>query len=720
MKKLLSALLCVCLLVLSLPATVLGAEKIEKVSMSMSGFEIGNRKSDVSYTLSDDRLEIANSSLNGKFGDDDTLLEQKSYQFMVVVRVKEGESVRFPEDFSKDDIKISGVDASIRVTVFENRRVIAVNFTLSTPKSAETIAKEQAIEAAKHKHCYCGGYIEIGEHTNHSAVTYTEWDGKRDIPYNAKGIAHIYLTEDIQRSTTLNIGGGKTLYLCLNGHAIVMTESERVINVGVGGKLILCNCTRESTAQIRGGNAEYGAGIHNNGTVEMYGGVITQNEGGYGGGVYNNTNFYLYGGDIYDNKGLYGGGVWNDNDSTTEFIMYEGTITLNTASCGGGIWSNDGATLRLKGGEVTLNVAGTGGGAVWNNDKGNLEIDGATIIENSARYGGGLWNNGGFVSIKSGYISKNMATTDPANINGNGGGIWNNNGIINMTGGEITFNRAMYGGGVWCNDGSEFIMSGGVIAENEADIGGGIYVQRHDDTLVPARFRLTDRAGIVMNYSAVAGGGAYIKGILETEGEAEITLNECIGNAEYADYVAEACAELKINDTLPTKFIDISEDAYYLEPVKWAVDNGITSGTSDITFSPDDKCTRGQVVTFLYRMHGSPETDGFYFADTSPSDYFYDATRWAWELKMERGTTFAPNYKCNRSAAIRYMWIAAGSPKSSVQIPFTDIPQDANYRDAVAWALEKGITSGTTATTFSPEEFCTRAQIVTFLYRAFK
>lgn len=725
MKKALSVFLCILILAVC-STSVFALEKIAKFDVSVKGFEIGNAKSKVDFTFSDNRLEITNKNLTGEFGADDTILEQQRYTAVISVKIKDGVKVWFPDEFEKGAIRLAGSDVSCKITFMEeNNKRLVLTFTLTTDKSAKTISDEkeaeEAVEARKHKHCYCGGYIEIGDHTSHTVVTYRAWDGKSKIAYDGSGNACLYITEDVVLGSTLNIGGGKTLTLCLNGHSITMgTGNDRVINVGVGGKLILCNCTREGTAQIRGGYAEYGAGIHNNGTVEMYGGVITQNEGGYGGGVYNNTNFYLYGGDIYNNEALYGGGVWNDNDSTTEFIMYEGTITLNTASCGGGIWSNDGATLLLKGGDITLNVAGTGGGAVWNNGKANVEVDGVTIIENSARYGGGMWNNGGFVSIKSGYISKNMATTDPAYINGNGGGIWNNGGVINMTGGEITFNKAYLGGGVWCNDDSEFIMSGGVIAENEADVGAGIYVQRSDDTVVPGRFRLTGKAGIVMNYSATAGGGAYIKGILETEGEAEITLNECIANAEYADYVAESCAELNINYALPTQFIDVDAGAYYLEPVRWAVGEGITSGTSNVTFSPDDKCTRGQVITFLYRMHGSPETDGFYFADTNPSDYFYDATRWARELKMESGASFSPNHNCSRAAAIRYMWIAAGSPKLSAQLPFTDIPQDANYRDAVAWALEKGITSGTTATTFSPNDYCTRAQIVTFLYRAFK
>ena len=574
-------------------------------------------------------------------------------------------------------------------------------------------------EAIKHEHCYCGGYIEIGDHTSHSVKKFTAWNGRSKIIYDGNNTAYVYLTKDIVRDTALTVPGRKTLTICLNGHSVSVKGQDRVININTGGKLNLCDCTRSADACIRDGYKEYGAGVHNNGTFAMYGGVITKNTGGYGGGIYNNGNIYLYGGDIYDNKASYGGGVWNDNDSTKEFVMYEGTIMLNTASCGGGIWNNDNAVLTLKGGNILQNASGVGGGGIWNNGSA-IEIDGGMILENASKHGGGIWNNGGTLLIKSGNISKNIATTNPQeNPNGYGGGIWDNGeGVVNMTGGEITFNKAFSGGGVWCNDGSRFVMSGGVIAENEAEKGAGVYIQRSIDTVTPGKFRLTGDAGIVLNYSYGAGGGVYIKGILDMDGNGEIIGNLCI-DEKYNDIYKEDSAEINENASMPTQFIDVSADAYYLEPLKWAIEKGITTGTSDVTFSPDEYCTRGQVVTFLYRLHGSPETDGFYFADTNSSDYFYDATRWAWELKMERTNTFSPNYPCTREAAIRYMWIAAGSPQVTTTLPFTDISEDAKYAMAVAWALENGITTGTSDTTFSPNEYCTRAQIVTFLYRAF-
>ena len=595
-----------------------------------------------------------------------------------------------------------------KFTVFA---IWAVMLLLSVPTMAE--------ETDTHSHCYCGGYIENEGHSSHTVAKFTPWDGESAISYNSKNAAFVYLTNDVTRNTTLTVPGGKTLTLCLNSHSITMQGSDRVININSNGRLRLCDCPRSSTAEIRGGKNQHGAGIHIGGTLEMFGGIITGNQGTYGGGVYNNRNFYLYGGDVYNNKANYGGGVWNNNDSTTDFIMYGGSIHSNSASCGGGVWCNDNSSFIIIDGAIMQNVTGTAGGGVWINNA-FMEIRKGLIYKNTSKWGGGIWNNGGTLLIKGGNISHNTATNDTENApDGRGGGIWNNDdGFINMSGGEITFNKALAGGGVWCNDGSEFVMSSGVMAENEAEIGAGIYIQHSENSARPGIFRLRGNAGIVYNYAGSVGGGAYIKGILYTSDDGEITANTA-GDETYADIAGDASAQINTNVTMPTQFVDVPEGSYFLEPVKWALEKGITTGTTDVTFSPDDKCSRGQVITFLYRMHGSPETNGFYYADTSPSDYFYDATRWAWELEMEKANAFSPNSYCTRSSAIKYMWIAAGKPDSSTPLPFNDVPEDSNYAKAVAWALENGITTGTTRTTFSPNAKCTRAQIVTLLYRAF-
>ena len=164
-------------------------------------------------------------------------------------------------------------------------------------------------------------------------------------------------------------------------------------------------------------------------------------------------------------------------------------------------------------------------------------------------------------------------------------------------------------------------------------------------------------------------------------------------------------------------FADVSSDAYYAQPVQWAVENKVTSGTSATTFSPNDKCTRAQIITFLWRASGSPAVSGENpFTDVSDNVYYYQAVLWAAENGMASGTAFSPNEPCTRAMAVEFMWKQAGSPKAEAA-SFTDVPADASYSDAVGWAVQHAVTSGTSATTFSPDSTCTRGQIVTFLYR---
>ena len=162
---------------------------------------------------------------------------------------------------------------------------------------------------------------------------------------------------------------------------------------------------------------------------------------------------------------------------------------------------------------------------------------------------------------------------------------------------------------------------------------------------------------------------------------------------------------------------------YYYDAVLWAANEGITGGTSANTFSPDAICSRGQVVTFLHRMIGSPEPAAITlpFADVKTSDYFYKPVKWAFGSKITGGTsntTFSPDENCTRVQVVTFLWRTAGQPKPNGKSnPFTDVKADSYYYDAVLWAVEKGITGGTSATTFSPDSNCTRAQVVTFLYR---
>lgn len=173
-------------------------------------------------------------------------------------------------------------------------------------------------------------------------------------------------------------------------------------------------------------------------------------------------------------------------------------------------------------------------------------------------------------------------------------------------------------------------------------------------------------------------------------------------------------------------FTDVSEQAYYYDPVLWAIENGITAGTSDTTFSPNQPCTRAQIVTFLYRACADaayqPGISELPFNDVPQNAYYYDAVRWAVENGTTIGTSsssFSPSLACTRAQAVTFIWRALGSPApTQTDTSFTDVSETAWYRDAVLWAVENGITVGTSDTTFSPNRTCTRAQIVTFLWHA--
>ena len=172
-------------------------------------------------------------------------------------------------------------------------------------------------------------------------------------------------------------------------------------------------------------------------------------------------------------------------------------------------------------------------------------------------------------------------------------------------------------------------------------------------------------------------------------------------------------------------FTDVADKAYYRDAVEWAVDNGITKGTTATTFSPNATCTRAQAVTFLWRAAGSPEpeTRTMPFTDIPVGSYYYDAVLWAVENGITKGTsdtTFSPNMTCTRAQIVAFLWRSEKSPAAGTANPFADVKSTAYYADAVLWAVKENITKGTTNTTFSPNADCTRAQIVTFLWRCKK
>lgn len=178
----------------------------------------------------------------------------------------------------------------------------------------------------------------------------------------------------------------------------------------------------------------------------------------------------------------------------------------------------------------------------------------------------------------------------------------------------------------------------------------------------------------------------------------------------------------KIGEIAATDFDDVPDDGYYKDAVDWAVDRGITVGASAMKFDPNGICTRAQAVTFLWRALGKPAAKNtvMSFTDVAADAYYADAVLWAVENKIVLGvseTKFDPDGICTRAQIVTLLWRTAESPTADSANPFTDVAADAYYADAVLWAVGKEITVGTSSTTFSPNRICTRAEIVTFLYR---
>ena len=186
--------------------------------------------------------------------------------------------------------------------------------------------------------------------------------------------------------------------------------------------------------------------------------------------------------------------------------------------------------------------------------------------------------------------------------------------------------------------------------------------------------------------------------------------------------------ETAVNPVPENPFKDVAKDSYCYEPVLWAYnhDPQVTAGVDKTHFAPDNNCTRAQIVTFLWRANGCPSVKGIKnpFKDVKSSDYYYDAVLWAVSKNITTGidaTHFAPNNTCTRGQAVTFLWRANENPKPvSTKCPFNDVKTSDYYYNAVLWAVGKNITNGVDATHFAPNNTCTRGQIVTFLYRDMK
>ncbi len=258
-----------------------------------------------------------------------------------------------------------------------------------------------------------------------------------------------------------------------------------------------------------------------------------------------------------------------------------------------------------------------------------------------------------------------------------------------------------------------------IASANEAEYAAG--------TVYTATFRAIAAGSAAFTlYEDSSGSGGYNSDAVTTQSIAITSATADTGSSGTATAAAESDGKSAAEDTTDTEsgsgFADLQAGAYYADAVAWAVQQGVTTGTSDTTFSPDAGCTRAQAVTFLWRAAGSPAPDDVEnpFVDVNEDDYAFNAILWAVQNGITAGTgngAFSPEDTCTRAQIVTFLYRCAGEPEAGGE-GFSDVSAEMYYADAVAWAAETGIAAGTGDGAFSPEGTCTRAQIVTFLYRA--
>ena len=232
-------------------------------------------------------------------------------------------------------------------------------------------------------------------------------------------------------------------------------------------------------------------------------------------------------------------------------------------------------------------------------------------------------------------------------------------------------------------------------------------------------------AGTVVTLTAKADAGYTFKQWQVITGGVTIKDNKFTmpaGNVE-----VKAVFEKNATPPAPTvnPFVDVPAGSFYYDAVLWAVEKGVTTGTSATTFEPDGSCTRAQAVTFLWRVAGcpAPKSAAMPFTDVKAGSFYYDAVLWAVENGITKGTsetTFEPEADCTRAQIVTLIWRAQKSPAAGTDNPFNDVKAGSFYETAVLWAVKAGVTKGTSAVTFEPEGICTRAQIVTLIWRCMK
>ena len=615
--------------------------------------------------------------------------------------------------------------------------------------------------------------------------------------------ATVTLLKDVTANVT--IPADKTITLNLNGMTLTNVDDHTILNNG--------NLTITGTGRVDNISHAKGA-LYNKGTVVINGGTFDRSqENGMNKGESGQNSWYTIKnvGTMTINDGatvqtagnnaalgkfssLVSNGYFNTNDYNTNKGLEQPILTIDGGTFRGGlntIKNDDRARLTINGGTFSNYYQ-----AVVQNHN-IAEITGGTFTAasdaNTETYG--IYNCGCGADIDLGTLTVSGGTFTGATYAV--AEVSSQNAIVNISGGQFAGTKAAIiksstsnatiaiSGGTFSSDPSVYVVGNGsanivkragsegaytytVLAKS--GLTSGVYLTDPSGALASNYYVSSTANGVwTVSYSAPYSGGSSSdptysvstpsktengsvtvspksasKGdtvtvtvkpdsgyVLETltvtdKNGNELTLKDK-GDGKYTFTMPAGKVEVKAtfmeDNSVLNFFYDVPNGAYFYEAVKWAVENGITDGVGDNLFAPDQPCTRAQIVTFLWRAAGSPEPKtASSFTDVPANAYYAKAVAWAVENGITNGmteTTFAPDATCTRGQSVTFLYRALkGTASGSAN--FTDVKSDAFYADAINWAVANNVTNGTSNTTFSPNADCTRAEIVTFLYRAYQ
>ena len=572
----------------------------------------------------------------------------------------------------------------------------------------------------------------------------------RDVELDATGLANSQSALTISRSVTLD-GGGHRLFAKEGTFAVSGDNGggPSLVNVQDGAAVTLRDITLDGGSAAKHGLNVYHAGtlslenvtisncrwyalVVNNTELSVNGLTTSGNQWGINidqGSRVTLSNAEIAEGDSVVFEGQDGSGSLTVESGSFQNIKTQGASTGGTLTINGGtiasVSNEAGADVAITGGTVTGQVSNSGSGSISVTGGSFTTADVEAFVDPGQTVILTLDPAGGSCQVKTLAVASGAAVgTLPVPV---------------REGHRFTGWSTAASGGTAVTEDTTFDAAATLYAQWEQESSSGdsdsgdtdgdylITVDRVSGGTLRVNPGRADK-GDTVTITVTPKSGYELKKLTVTDSRGDAVETRSAGEGRYTFVmpgsrvnVSASFARAEEPEKLP--FTDVSNSAYYYDAVLWAAEEGITSGVTGSTFAPGRGCTRAQLVTFLWRANGSPEPASREnpFTDVSSSAYYYDAVLWAVEKGITTGvtgSTFAPDALCTRGQAAVLLWRANGAPQVSQEHPFRDVAEDAYYEDAVSWAVHGGVTQGTTDSTFAPDETCTRAQIVTFLYRA--